>query len=119
MTLVDLVKFVAAEERPILIGGIGQGGAADALVKRFGDRWRKTPVKGCWCLESDGLQFTMVRMGDQWDIAAYPYDTKAEFRQAFEEKTHCANAVYFQTKPGDKYTGVAVIRWMQQNGYMS
>jgi hypothetical protein len=99
---------------PLLIGGIGQGGQTEMLVKRFGTKWKRTPVKGVWCLESPGMQFTMRSFRDGlWDIAFYDYETVEEFRKAFEDKTHCYNAIYFQTQPGDKYTGVAVIRFME------
>jgi hypothetical protein len=113
-----LNQFSIREEAPLLIGGVGQGGDVDALVARFGSRWRKTPAKGCWCLVSDGLQFTIVAYRDRWDVAAYSYDTTEEFRRAFEAKTHVANAVYFQTEIGDKYSGLAVIRYMRKNGYL-
>ena len=106
-------------QSPLLIGGVGQSGYTEALVKRFGNHWRKTPVKGVWCLESPGLQFTIVPYGEQWDIAAYEYETIAEFRKAFEEKSHCSNAIYIQTKLSDKYTGVAVIRYMREHGLLS
>lgn len=113
-----LKSFSVSPIKPTLVGGVGQGGPIDELVRRFGDHWKKTPAIFCWCLESPGLQFTIIPLSDQWDIAAYPYETVAEFRKAFEDKTHVANAVYFQTIPTDKYTGLAVIRYMQQNGYM-
>ena len=117
--MVDFLnQFSVREEAPALIGGVGQGGDADALVARFGARWRKTPAKGCWCLTSNGLQFTIVKYGGRWDIAAYGYDTTEEFRRAFEENNHSSNAVYFQTEPGDKYTGLSLIRYMRENGYM-
>jgi len=113
-----LKQFSVRTEAPVLVGGTNQGGDIDALVVRFGSRWRKTPAKDCWCILSDGLQFTIVPYGEKWDIAAYQYDTPEEFRQAFEAKNHVANACYFQTEAGDKYTGVAVIRYMRKNGYL-
>ena len=107
-------------QAPELIGGIGQFGATKALVERFGTKWRKTPSKSVWCLESPGLQFTIMALSNGlWDIAAYEYETIAEFRAAYVNGHHGGNAVYFQTQSGDKYTGVAVIRWMQQRGYMA
>jgi hypothetical protein len=111
-------EFFVRDEPPVLIGGVGSGGDADALVARFGNRWRKTPAKTCWHIASPGLQFTIVPYRERWDIAAYRYDTVDEFRRAFEAKTHVGEAVYFQTEPGDKYTGVAVTRWMRENGYL-
>lgn len=118
----DLIKNVPAQriEAPDLFGGIvvGEENPINAFIKRFGGHWRKTPAKGVWCLTEPGLQFTMTAMGDVWDIAAYPYETVSEFRVAFEKGTHAGNAAYFQTQPGDKYTGLAVIRYMQKNNLL-
>lgn len=106
------------DSAPLLIGGVGQEGFTETFVKRFGTKWKRTPAKGVFCLESDGAQFTVVRYAEKWDIAFYDYETVAEFRKAFEEKSHCYNAIYFQTQPGDKYTGVAIIRFMKKKGLM-
>ena len=115
----NLIEFKGVQLRPRLIGGVGQGGNTEALVNRFGTMWRKTPSEDVWCLESPGLQFTIVALSNgRWDIAAYNYDTIAEFRSDFEKRLHVANAVYFQTQPGDKYTGVAIIRYMQEQGML-
>ena len=112
----ELVDFVLPDVKPELIGGIGQGGAVDDLVKRFGNSWRKTPIKGTWCLESPGMQFTIRSYGSEWDIAFYDYETVAEFRKAFESKEMHFNAIYFQTTSGDKYTGVAILRFLKEWG---
>lgn len=101
---------------PPLMGLVGACDTIDAFVKRFGTCWRKTPVANCWYLASDGMQFTIVPYGDKWDIAYYDYETVAEFRSAFESKTHVGNAVYFQTMDGDHYTIHAVIRFLESQG---
>lgn len=114
----ELIQFQTPVSAPTFIGGVGQGGDTESLVKRFGDRWRKTPAKEVWCVTSPGAQFTITAHGDLWDIAFYDYETVEEFRKAFNEKTHAYNAIYFQTQPGDKYTGVAVIRFLKDRGLM-
>lgn len=106
----------ARREAPELVGVIGENATVDAFAKRFGMRWRKTPAENCWCLTSDGMQFTIVPYGDRWDIAYYDYGTVGEFRKAFENKTHVGSAVYFQTLEGETYTIHAVIRFIESRG---
>ena len=91
---------------------------AKSLVDRFGERWKKTPKKGVWYLASDGVQFTIVRRGDNrgWDLAFYPYENETEFKGAFEKGTHVGNAVYFQTD--DEITAPAVISFLKQRGIL-
>lgn len=113
----EAFQFIAGSRpAPTLVGGLGQGGDMDALAKRFGDRWTKTPAKECWCLAIPGMQFTIIPYREKWDIAFYEYETVAEFRKAFTERTHVGNAIYFQTLPSDKYTGLAVVRFLKERG---
>lgn len=104
---------MSPRQAPMLFGEVGRDPVINAFVERFGDRWRKMPAKDCWCLTSNGMQFTIIPYRDRWDIAFYDYETTAEFREAFEKKTHVGNAIYFQTEAGDDFTGHAVIRFLQ------
>ena len=113
----DLFKSSPAHiPAPELVPAVDRDADAQALVERFGVSWRKTPVKGTWCITSPGLQFTIRELPDgQFDIAAYPYETVAEFRKAFEENIAGGNAVYFQTAENEWYSCTAIIRYMREN----
>ena len=93
-------------------------GVAKTFVDRFGERWKRTPKKGVWYLASNGVQFTIVRRGDNrgWDLAFYPYESEAAFKAAFEEGTHVGNAVYFETE--NEITAPAVISFLKQRGIL-
>lgn len=117
-----LNNFTLPTQTPPLVGGLGQGGDMDKFVELFGERWKKTPVKGVWCLARDGAQFTMVLLAERgMDFAHYDYDTVAEFRTAFEAKEHVGNAQYFQlTGYGEesqyKYPALRIIAFMKEQG---
>lgn len=107
--------------RPELVGGLGQGGLCDEFVARFGtDHWKKTPAKNCWYIATDGMQFTVVHsLRYELDFAFYDYDTVAEFRDAFENRTHVGDAIYFQmnnTGVQYKYPALRIIAFLKERG---
>jgi hypothetical protein len=112
-----LKEFKSAPDMgPELIGGVGQGGPTDEFVARFGTKWRRTKSAGecrCWWIGDDKHQFTCVRLRGGLDIAAYSFPSLKAFQEAFDNKEH-GNEVdaYFQTKPGDKYSAVAIMRYL-------
>ena len=110
-------SFTTRETKPDLVDVVGYDSEVDAFAKRIGNSWRKTPSKHCWCLAIDGMQFTVQALRNRWDIAYYDYATVAEFRKAFEEKTHGSNAIYFQTRPEEgNVTIYAIIRFLKERG---
>lgn len=118
MNTFNPTTFTLPDFKPELVGGLGQGGLCDEFVARFKTEvWRKTPSKGCWYIGIDGIQFTVVfsiRYG--LDFAFYDYATVAEFQTAFENKTHVADAVYFQledSKVKYKYPALRIIKFLQ------
>lgn len=115
----NLVEFTLPVEVPVLVLGVGFNSQIDRFAEIFGTHWKRTPVKDCWTISSkDGKHhFTMVPYGQLYDIAHYEYDTVPEFREAFKNKTHVANASYFQTLESDLYTGAAVYRYLKTHGY--
>ena len=104
---------------PPLMGGIGAGGMADEFAARFGQTWRRTPVKGTWALMSHSIQFTCRWMPDRGlDIGMYQYSTPEEFKSAFEAK-RLEDPIWFQWEMNSphKYPYLAVREKLMQAGY--
>lgn len=121
MTAAFLKHFqgTTASQAPALMGGLGQGGPADAFAARFGTSWRRTPVKGTWALFSDGVQFTVrVYPDGELDIAMYSYATVKEFKSAFETASTLSPDCFFQF-PGTskcKYPYLLMLEKMAELG---
>lgn len=116
--------FVVRAEAPQFLSPTDSREVAVKLKEKLGGSWRPTPTKAgqstrCWWIGADGLQFTIVAYGERWDIAFYEYPTVTEFKAAFEEKSHVSNAIYFQTKSEDFYTGNAILRFLKETGRMA
>lgn len=104
---------------PPLMGGRGAGGLADEFATRFGQTWRRTPVKGTWVLMSHSIQFTCRRLADGGlDIGLYQYDTAEEFKAAFEAN-RLEDPIWFQWEMNSphKYPYLAMREKLMQAGY--
>jgi hypothetical protein len=86
----DPSKFCPTES-PDLIGGVGGNPSADKFVAEFGDKWRRTPIKGVWFIKSNQRDVIVTIRGDEMALYLCSWDYfKAHWYDGID-------AMYFET----------------------
>jgi len=86
----DPSKFCPTES-PDLIGGVGGNPSADKFVAEFGDKWRRTPIKGVWFIKSNQRDVIVTIRGDEMALYLCTWDY-------FKDHWHDGiDAIYFET----------------------
>lgn len=103
---------------PGLVGGLGQGGLMDQFATEFGNRWKKTPIKGTYFIagRSKNIQFTTRWISPRhgWEVAYYDFKDEDDFKDVFvnHKEALAGNAEYFFMDEKNKYSALDLIQYM-------
>jgi len=113
MTQINWKDFKFEDPGPVLVGGIGDGGPVDD----FHRDWKmKKCLQTVWVIgrrdNSPGC-FSVVRLGEGWDIAWYCEETPKDISTGLKGGT-TYDAMYFTSNPIYKYLCLDLIEILKK-----